>query len=293
MIRTAAVALLICTNGVFAEDISLFDAVNAGPDVWTWADARLVSKEGKLVITPSSDKNVPGNVYLEDRFLYSPKGILNLQVDRLMGGTYTVQVLAFKGTTFLGSADVLKESVKTGPLSFPLSGVPIPPGTETISFKIWVSKTAGGGLVLGSLRYDLPLVAGSALYDKTIDTATTVTTDRAVWTMTDKGGMITLAQGQQSGCVLLPDRIQKPDAGVLVLQAGDVKNGSLTAQIVAFDASSNYVGSVDAAKKMTATLSARLENIEWPAGTAEFQVKVWLGGTQNPSAVLKRLLIVK
>jgi hypothetical protein len=95
------------------------------------------------------------------------------------------------------------------------------------------------------------------------------------------------------GSVVFPDQIAKPDGGRLLLPVKDVKSGTLTAQVCAFDANSEYLDSRDIVRQATAGLSGNLAAVAWPEGAATFQVKVWLGGAPNASAVIQRILVLR
>ncbi len=286
-----SIALLGWAAAAGAEEAVLFSAAEAGADAWTWDGAKLEGQGGKLLL--SRDKGEVSAVVLDDRFAYVPDGVVDINVEQVMAGTYTVQVLAFKGSSYLGAADVLKDTAQFGVKVFQLSKLELPAGTETISFKLWVSKQGGSSVLINDLRYYVSVEPGKVVFDKKVDTATAVTADKAKWVAAVGGGNLMLAAGEKEGSVVFPDQIAKPDKGTLILQVAGVKNGTLTAQLCAFDAAGNYLSSVDAIKRATASMSCALDSLPWPADTATFQIKLWIGGTPEVFATVKRLLVLR
>lgn len=275
-----------------AEDIVLFDAKTAGPDVWTWDGARIMGQpDGRLILT--LDKGEHPAVFLEDRFAYNPDGVVEVAIGSVAAGTYAVQALAFQGNSYLGAADLLKDTNQAGTKTFKLGNLDLPAGTETITFKLWVSKQIGSSTVINNLRYFIPVPADKVLYDRRPDSTLLVTPDKVDWNLGDGGAVITL-QGEQSyGSVLLPDFIAKPEAGTFVLQVANVNNGTVTAQACAFDATKQYLDSVDIIKSVTSDMSISMNKIAWPEGAALFQVKLWLGGSPDATATIRRVLVLR
>ncbi|MFH0878995.1 MAG: hypothetical protein V2A34_04725 [Lentisphaerota bacterium] len=294
--RTIAVwAALLVTSWVGlagAEDMTLFSAKEAGADVWVWDGAKLTSTaDGQLNL--SFDKNGPGNVYLTDRFLYWPSGVIDLDAAQVAGGTYTLQILAFKAGLYLGCVDLVNDSTQTGLKTYPLSKLKLPAGTETLSFKFWISKTVGASILFNDLKYRVSISPETVLYDARVNSSTRTLSDLCNWTVDEQGGVIGLTAQSTYGSVVFLDQITKPEKGILYLELADVKNGTLTVQGCAFDASTNYLDSVDMALKASTTINVPLDKVAWPAGTSTFQIKVWMGGVDGAKAMIKRILVLK
>ena len=283
--------LMMMSGLAWSDEVMLFGAANAGPDVWSWEGAKLKAAEGGLVLTP--DKGDLCSVVLQDRFAWMPQGEVVVDVRQAVAGTFTLQALAFKGVSYLGSQDVIRDSDQKGVFRVPFSKLAFPKDTETVTFKLWVSRSVGTAITFGDIQYVVPVHPEQMVYDKKIDISTEVMADQAVWTPSDAGGKIQLAENMSFGSVVFPDQIVRPEGGHLVLQVKEVKNGTLTAQVCAFNAEGNYLDSRDVIKKGTASLSGALDNINWPEGTATFQVKVWLGGTANASATIQRIMVLR
>ena len=274
-----------------AEPVVLFSAVESGPDVWVWEGAKLTAKEGKLTL--AKDKGGEGDVYLGDRFAYVPEAQIKVDAGEVIAGSYSVQVLAFKGDTFLKAIDLIKDEAEPGGRSFQLSKISIPGGTDRITLKLWISKKPGSAVVFNDISCVLPVEPDNVVYDKQIDPATVATADQADWVPGEGGGSLTLHTNTPVGSLVFPDQIAKPERGVLVLTTSPVMNGTLTVQLCAFDAGGNYLAAVDVIKKAAAGMSTLLDDVAWPEGTATFQVKLWVGGLPGASATISRVLVLK
>ena len=278
-------------QSVVAEEIVLFSAAAAGADAWVWEGAKLTQQDGKLTLTRATGDF--GDVYLQDRFAYIPEASLDVNVDSVVAGTYSMQVLAFKGTTYLGALDLLKGTSQIGLKTYQLGKLALPAGTETITFKLWISKTIGSATVFDELKYYVQIDPARVVFDKRIDASTVATAEQVDWTPGDGGGVMVLQTNATLGSVVVSDQIARPLTGTLMLDVADVKNATLTVQLCAFDGSGGYLDSVDVIKKATAGMSIPLGPIAWPDGTSTFQVKVWIGGSGGASATIKRVLILK
>lgn len=290
MCLVAGLSLGVVQSAV-AEDVVLFSASVAGPDAWVWEGAKLTQQEGKLTLARAAGDF--GDVYLQDRFAYIPEASLVVDVDSVVAGTYSVQVLAFKGATYLGALDLLKDTSQVGSKTYQLGKLAIPAGTETITFKLWVSKTIGSATVLNELKYYVPVDPALVAFDKVLDVSTVASAEQVDWMPGAGGGVMVLQTNAALGSVVLSDQIARPLKGTLVIDVADVKDGTLTAQLCAFDGSGGYLDSIDVIKKATAGMSIPLGPVAWPDGTSTFQVKVWLGGSAGASATIKRVLVLK
>jgi hypothetical protein len=274
-----------------AEEVVLFSAAAAGADAWVWEGAKLTQQDGKLTLARAAGEF--GDVYLQDRFAYIPEASLDVDVDSVVAGTYSVQVLAFKGATYLGAVDLLKDTSQVGLKTYQLNKLSIPAGTETITFKLWISKTIGSATVFNELKYYAPLDPAIVAFDKVLDASTIATAEQVDWTPADGGGVMVLQTNATLGSVVLSDQIARPMTGTLVIDVADVKDATLTAQLCAFDGSGGYLDSVDVVKKATSGMSIPLGPVTWPDGASTFQVPVWIGGSAGASATIKRVLVLK
>lgn len=277
-----------------AEDLVLFSAQETPTEMWAWDQAKIERMEGKLLVANRGAKGQAGSVFLEDRFAYLPGAMVDLDVERVVAGDYALQILGFKGDIYLGSVDLVKGSMRTGRQSFQLATAKMPVGTDRVTFKFWLSKGPSSGLVLNDLRYHVPLMPEQVAYDRIVDASlTNAIADTVSWTVSDAGGTLTLPTNAPYGSVVFPDQIAKPEqGGTLVIQTTSLTNATLTAQACIFDAFGNYVSSLDVVKRATASLSVSLAPLPWPVEGATFQVKLWIGGTSNASATVRRILVV-
>ncbi len=288
--RWLVLAVCLVSAGVQGGQVMLFSAADVGPDAWTWEGARLKAQPEGLVLTPA--RNDVCSVVLQDRFAWLPQGEVALDVQQVVAGTYTLQVLAFQGTTYLGAIDLVKDSAQKGLQVFSLDRLAFPKGTEAITFKLWVSRGVGTAVVIADLQYRLAVADDQLWHDERIAATTEVAADQVVWTPSDLGGTLRLVEGASIGSALFPSQIVRPKRGHLIVQCKDVRQCTLTAQVCTFDASGNYLDSRDVVRQGTASLSSALDADAWPEEAATFQVKLWLGGGTNASAVVQRIVVL-
>lgn len=275
----------------WAEEITVFSAAEAGPDAWTWEGARLTEEGGHLRL--AKDKGELCTVVLADRFMYLPDGAVEFTVDRVVSGTYSVQVLAFKEGDYLGAVDVAKDSFFSGTKTVPLATLKLPSGTQFITFKLWVSKDVGSAALFKDLRYYVPVASTNIQYDLLVGQTTSGQVDQATWTPGETGGRLELLPGNSVGSIVFPDQIAKPARGKLLIKASEVKNGTLTVQVCTFDGAGNYLDSQEVIQRAISGMSADLGSLVWPERAETFQVKVWLGGGTGASALIQRILILE
>ena len=283
--------LLGILQSAAAEEVALFSAAAAGPDAWVWEGAKLTQQDGKLMLARAAGEF--GDVYLQDRFAFIPEASLDVDVDSVVAGTYSVQVLAFKGATYLGAVDLLKDTSQVGLKTYPLGKLSVPAGTETITFKLWISKSIGSATVFNELKYYAPVDPALIIFDKVLDASTVAAAEQVDWTPGDGGGVMVLQTNATLGSVVLSDQIARPVTGTLLVDVADVKDATLTAQLCAFDGGGGYLDSVDVIKKATSGMSIPLGPVAWPDGTSTFQLKLWIGGSAGASATIKRVLVLK
>jgi len=289
----SAFLILVCiTSPAQSEKLTFFSARDAGADVWSWSAARAKASGDGIKIIEKNPVADYGDVFLTDRFPYFKDGEIDLDVEKT-DGTYALQILTFKGGQYLESIDITKNSPVTGPQKFSLQGYHVPEGTEMITFKIWIGGEEAS-MQLNDLRYTVSINPESIVFDKKINTATTGKTDGVTWLPAVNGGMIRLEADQKTGSILFSDRMPVYGSKLLMLDAPEVKNGNITVQLPVFDSTGTYLSSVDIIKNaMSGFCSARLDLLEWPAQADTFEIKIWLGGTPEAEAQIKRIIVLK
>ena len=282
--------LLVSFTG-WAEDVNVFSAAESGPDAWTWEGARLTAEGVNLML--AKDKGDSCSVVLGDRFTYLPEGVVEFNVDRVVSGTYSIQVLAFKGDEYLGAVDLVKDSMFAGTKTMPAAKLNLPAETQFITFKLWISKDMGSSILFKDIRYYVPVTQTGLLYNLAVGTTTSGLVEQAVWTPGEKGGRLALVPGAPVGSIVFPEMIAKPAKGKLLIKASAVENGTLTIHVCAFDADGNYLDSLEVIKRAISGMSADLGSIQWPERAERFQVKVWLGGGTGAAAVIQRIMVIE
>ncbi|HBA82589.1 MAG TPA: hypothetical protein DCZ95_00705 [Verrucomicrobia bacterium] len=289
--RLATIIIAGCAcMAAAADEVVLFSAAAVGPEVWRWHGARLTGQEFGLIL--SRGKGDSSSVVLEERFARLSVAAIRMDVKKVVSGSYTLQLLAFKDDSYLGSVDLVKDSTQAGIKTFEMSKLDLPRNTETVAFKLWISTTVGSSVHINDLKYYLPVASERVLYDKSLGASTVVETDKAHWTPGDKGGTLALKKGVSKGSIVFADQIEKPEAGTLAVQVADMKNGTLAAQACVFDGNRQYLSSIDLVKNGTASLGSDLALAAWPEGAKTFQVKIWLGGTAQAFARIERILVL-
>jgi hypothetical protein len=112
-----------------------------------------------------------------------PKGQVRIEVKQAVAGTFTCRFWRSKGDAYLGALDAILDSSQKGFFTIPSSGWVFPKGTESITFKFWVSRSVGTAITFGDLEYVLPIEAEQIVYDKKIDATTEAIPDQATWTL--------------------------------------------------------------------------------------------------------------
>lgn len=293
MKRWMTIALALCAACVRADEIVVFSSASAGADAWVWSGARVKQDGDALVITEKNPEAAFGDTFLADRFPYIPEGVVSIDVAD-MAGRYTLQILAFKGAEYLKSLDLVMDSAMKGPQTFRLKDVALPPDTDHVTFKMWAGGLEGASVRLKDLRYVLPVASERILLDKVFDAMSAAEPEQVRWTPGENGATMTLAGEQEYGSVLLPDVVRKPAGGFIMLDLPEVSNCTVTAQLVIFDGNRDYLESKDALVRAGAGFNmARLDAVQWPAGAASFQIKLWLGGKPDCVARIRRIVVLE
>ena len=277
-----------------AAELLLFSAADAGADVWSWGHAQIKQQEGSLLVQEKNADGMYGDVYTSDRCSYMSDGLLELDVLRVISGKFTLQVLAFHGESLIQTIDVIKNSVQAGKQTVHLGTIGLPPETDSILFKVWVADAEGAAIELKDLRYTVPFATERVLLDRKIDTSTPCSAEKASWNAgATGGGTLTLNPSETYGAVLFTEPIKKNYQGNLMVYATSVKGGVLTVQLCALDVNGAFLGSVDVIKRVPGGWhKAALGEVQWPAETDSFQVKIWLEGGEAASATINQFVIL-
>ena len=278
-----------------ADELVLFSAATSGPDVWSWGKAQIVQQaDGTFLVREKNKDGAYGDVFTSERCSFMQEGLIELDVAKVIAGKYTLQVLAFQGESLLTSVDAIKNSTQAGKQTVHVGTIGLPPQTEYILFKLWVTDEEGAALQLKDLRYIMPFATDRILLDRKIDPATPCSMEKATWQAAATGGTLTLSTNESYGAVLFSEPIAKSYQGTLMIHAPAVQNGVLTIQLCALDKNGAYLGSVDAIKRVPGGWQkAELGSVQWPAETDSFQVKVWLEGSEAASATISQIVILK
>lgn len=293
MKRLMAMMLALGAVCASADEIVVFSSASSGADAWQWSGARAKQDGEVLVIMEKNAEATFGDAFVADRFPYMPEGVVSIDVEDIVG-RYTLQVLAFKGAEYLKSLDLVMNSATKGLQSFRLKDVALPPDTDHVMFKVWAGGLEGASVRLKDLRYALPVAPERILLDKVFDATSAAEPEQVRWMPGENGATMTLAGEQEYGSVLLPDLVRKPAGGFIMLDMPEVSNCTVTAQLVVFDGNRDYLDSKDALVRAGAGFNmARLDAVQWPAGAAHFQVKLWLGGKPDCVARIRRLVVLE
>ena len=286
--------VLTLSNIGRAADLVFFKASEAGEEAWGWDNAKMVKQGTDLIITENDAKLSYGNVYVSDRLAYVPDGVIDLKVSQVLLGKYSVQVLAFQGNTHIHTADIVKATAEPVSKQLPINAIGLPPFTETILLKVWVSDAEGASILLDDLVYSMPLDPARILVDEPFSDATKWTPDKTTLTPTHQGTSLALQPGETFGSILYTTRFQRSEVDRLMLDLAPVKNGVVTVQLACFDAAGKYTESFDLLKDLNGALyAAQMSLAQWPDNSTQFDVKIWLSGQDATQANLRRLLLLK
>jgi hypothetical protein len=288
-----ALVLLSGTFACHAEEFILFSASASGASAWANDNARIAQKDKALVVTEDNRTGSFGSVYLTRMLPFLAEGAIDVDVKQVVAGNYSVQVLGFQGTKHIHTSDLVESSNKPAKKKLPLKFMGFPPETDSVMLKIWVTDIEGACVRVSDIRYVLDVAPEKIGLDDVFATAGEWKADACSWTPTLDGARLSLPPGKNSGSLERAHHVKKPADGLMFFQAPEVVNGSLTVQVVAFDAQGSYLESLDAiAGAGAGEHSVRLNNLKWPENAAEFSIKIWLNGSANSSALVKRLAIV-
>ena len=287
-------AAMAVSTACRAGNLVFFKASEAGEEAWGWDNAKMVKQGTDLIITESDPKVSYGNVYVSDRLAYVPDGMLDLKVSQVLLGKFSVQVLAFQGSTPIHTADIVKGAAEPLSKQVPINSIGLPPETETILLKIWISDAEGASILLDDLVYSMPLDTARILLDETFSDSAKWTPDKTTLAPTHQGTSLSLQPGESFGSILYTTRFQRSEVDRLILDLAPVKSGVVTVQLACFDAAGKYTESFDLLKNVNGALYAvQMSLAKWPENSTQFDIKIWLSGQQGTQANLRRLLLVK
>lgn len=290
------ISLLVCVlfaSRAGAEELNFFSASKAGPDAWSWGEAK-IKKNGKVLhVEETNPEGDYGDVFVSDKFPYFPDGIVKIDVSQIYSGKYTLHILGFRGGAETFKADAIKNSDKLNIQTIKLADLNFPPETETILFKLWVAGAEGAALDLSELLYSKIVNLDTPLLNEDFKNTSHWQPEPTVSLAAESdGARLTLQPDQGFGCIAGSERVALKEDAELIFHATDVLNGTVTVQLEAFDETGEFIGPVDAIKEVGAGYhGVRFSTIKWPEGTAKVGVKIWLGGNEGASALLNQLLI--
>jgi hypothetical protein len=277
-----------------AEKLRLFRASETGADAWIWGGARIKEKLGKLLISEHNKRGETGDVFTADRLPYFEDAVIELDVDQVIAGSYSFQVLGFINEDHKSTIELVTASTDPGRNTFSLKGRNMAEGVNRIAFKFWVGDAEGASMKLNDLVYTLRVDEEKIALDHRFRDKEEWQEENLLIGLTAEGAGLSVLPGKTFGAVLRDQRIERADVDTVIFELDDVSGGDVTLQLVAFDPENNYLESFNAIKKVTSGIHAvRLQDLPFPGNADWFAVKIWLGGGVSAKATLKRILIVK
>lgn len=291
-----AIGMLLALAAVsaVAEEIVFFDAAAQGDAVWSWGSARIKQDESKrLVIRETNPKGGYGDVYPSDQFPYVPEAKLDLDIARIFAGTYTLQILCFRGP-LLKTIDVIKDSSEVRSRTIRMSDIGVPPETQSVMFKLWVANAKGASMVLKNLRYTLEVPGGRKLADFDFKTLAQWETNNLAAVTSDKGAILMLGTNATTGCVWWMRAFPVAKNGAIILHVPQVSRSVASLQVDTFDAGGAFIKAVNVFENVgTGWHGSPLSVLEWPESAAHYQVKLWVSGVDGSFAAFDRLLVLQ
>jgi len=285
---------MIFVNTCGAEFLDLFKASVEGPEAWTWGGARIEEFAGSFVITEHNKAGGYGDVWITQSFPYLSEGIIAFDVDRVIRGSYTVQVLAFKGNKHLQTYDLVTKAKSTRAQRFDLSSIDFREGTDTLLFKIWVVDAQRASIRLKEFIYGLSYRPDDVLFDERFQDAMHWVMDSMAFTALDQGASLEVSEDVSLASMESVERILYHEKDRILFHADMIDKGRMSVQLVVFDGEGNYLGSVDLIKEVESGWhSARLNEIAWPSLGRQYALKLWLSGGSDAHAKVSRLMVIK
>lgn len=277
-----------------AEEITFFRSSVAGQDAWSWAGARAKAQGPDLRIVESNPEADYGDAFVADRFPYLDGGVIRLKVSAVESGTYTLQVLGFKGLLHASTAEAVKDVARAGDHEVRLPAPGLDADTDTIMLKMWVGGAEGAATRVRELSYSAPVKTEAALLDDRFADvgAWQVEADRLALTRGPTGAALQLQGAHTFAPASRAGTFSRRTDAVLLVHVVSAP-GTVTAQLDTFDAAGAYLGAVDVIKDAGAGWHAAvLSRAPWPAAAESYALKLWVGGNAGAVTVIDRVMIV-
>ncbi len=288
----AAMGILLAAAVSNAEEIVVFDAFNAGDEVWHWGGAKAKTADGVITISEMNPDGNYGDAFPDVKIPLLPRLAIDTYIQSVDTGAYTIQLMAFKGDQFLSSMDVVTGSTEPGPHVIDPSTVQLPPDADSVRIKFWAVHAEGATFTLSRLRASASLPADSIRIDDMLKPSSGLELDKTEWAESDGEEVLKLSDGATFGSILRPDSFPLHDNTVILFHAPSILGGVMTLQLVLFDTNGLYLDSIDAVKHEGAGWhSTRPANLALPDRAAAAAVKIWIAG--GPDVRLKpgRLIV--
>jgi len=296
--RTLVIVMLCAMSALrgMAEEIVFFDAVTAGDAAWSWGAARIKNDAGKLIVRESNlnPKDAYGDVYPSDKFPYVPKARLMLDVERIFSGTFTFQVLCFRGSALLQTIDVIKDSKETRSRVFRMSDIGVPPQTQSVMFKLWVANAKGASLILRNLQYSVEVPGDKILTRQDFTELAFWTNSALEVTTTPTGTLMRPAAEAKAGSMWWTQSLPVSSTGTVLLHIPQVSRSVATLQFDVFDRDDQYLGAINVFENVgTGWHGSPFSVLQWPEGAARYQLKLWASGAEGSFVGVDRLLVIE
>lgn len=286
--------LALCAGMVRGEQVVFFQAARAGAEAWSWGGAKVKAAGTELRVVEANPEADFGDAFVSDAFPYFSGGEVELSVAAVESGTYTLQVLGFKGDAHRSTADVVKDVGTAGTHRIPLPAQGLAADTQSIMLKLWVGGAEGAAMRIKDLVYRATIPSeGAVVDDRFQDSALwTVEAGRVTATPGPAGMQFQLAGSHTFGPAAFSRRLPVGASEILLHVVST--QGPVTIQLDVFDASGSHLGAIDVLKNVVAGWHrADLGGVTWPTGAATCGIKLWFGGAAGASTVLDRILLIK
>lgn len=290
IVPAAAIAVLCAAAP--AEEIVFFDAETAGELAWSWGSARLQREGTRMIVKETNKTSGYGDVYPSSQFPYVPDAEVKLGIGRVRSGSYTFQILCFRGQ-LLRTVDVIKDSKESGDRTFRLGNLEVPPETQSVMFKLWVANEEGASLILRSLKYSLDVDKDKVLADITFkETSPWKRTDVVALPVT--GGMrVTPVFGKAVGNMGLERGFPATNSGAVILYVPQAARSVASLQLDILNASNQFMQAINVFDNVgSGWHGSPLSILPWPEGAAAYKVKLWVSGQEGAYVDFGRLLVL-
>ncbi|MBU0678725.1 MAG: hypothetical protein KJ626_11480 [Verrucomicrobia bacterium] len=274
-----------------SETVVLFDAVSEGEIPWVWGTARLRVDETVLTLTESDRFGSSGGTHMDNPLPYLPGGVIDFSVESVVKGRYTLQLDNVKDHGVLESVRLVPSATNTGSRSFSLKDAGFKKPCRTFVIVLAV-EGEGAETHIRDLRYSVEILPDQILLDEEFKNQNAWECFDLVAASERDDIRIQTVEGKTCGSMLHTSRLEKSDDQVLYVHLTGGTNATVSVQITSFDAKGQYAGSVDAVERAKdGWYAVRLDGLRWPEGSVSYQLKLWLVGSDNASAVIDRLMV--